>query len=49
MIRGIRAVMEMVGNLPVHALADPEIEGSERLLEHMGFKRLQDRIYEWQR
>lgn len=49
-IRGIRAVMRLAGErLPVHALADPEIDGSEVLLEHMGFRHLQDRIYEWRK
>ena len=50
-IKGIRAVMKMTQgrDLPVHALADPEIEGSEVLLEHMGFRPITDRIYQWHR
>lgn len=49
-VRGIRAVMKlaMARAMPVMALADPAIEGSERLLEHMGFVHLKDRIYQWQ-
>lgn len=49
-IRGIRAVMQLASaKMPVHALADPQIEGSETLLEHMGFKPLEGRVYEWQK
>lgn len=49
-VRGIRAVMALAKAraMPVHALADPGIEGSEKLLEHMGFEHLRDGIYQWQ-
>lgn len=49
-VMGIRAVMALAKAraMPVHALADPGIEGSERLLEHMGFEHLRDGIYQWQ-
>jgi len=49
LIRGIRALMELAAkrNAPVHALADPEIEGSRALLEHMGFKNLTGDLYAW--
>lgn len=51
MVKGIRAVLKLVerDGLPVHALADQEIEGSDKLLLHMGFTHLQDRIYEWRK
>lgn len=49
-VRGIREVLRLAAkrHLPVHALADPEIEGSETLLRHMGFEEIADRIYQWQ-
>lgn len=50
LVKGIRAVMSIAKAraMPVHALADPGIEGSEKLLEHMGFEHLKDGIYQWQ-
>jgi hypothetical protein len=49
-VKGIRAVMKLASAraMPVMALADPEIEGSEKLLEHMGFAPLKGRVYQWQ-
>lgn len=44
--RALRAMMAEAGG-PVHALADPHIEGSDRLLEHYGFEPLEGRVYEW--
>ena len=48
MVRGIRAVLGLVRDtgLPVHAVADKEVEGSERLLERVGFHRLTDEVWE---
>lgn len=33
--------------LPVHAMADPAVEASERFLAHLGFRRLQGPIFQW--
>lgn len=33
--------------LPVRAIADPSIEGSGRLLYHIGFTRVDKETYEW--
>ena len=48
-VRGIRLLKKMAARvrMPVVALADPEIDGSEKLLEHMGFKPAHGRIYTW--
>lgn len=34
-------------DMPVHSLADPKVDGSCRLLEHMGFKPIGEGVYEW--
>jgi len=49
LIMGMRAVMKLAARraLPVVAEADAEIEGSEKLLEHMGFEHIGQRIYAW--
>lgn len=49
LIKGYRAVLEMAAKkgAPVHAVADPEIEGSRALLEHMGFQNLTGDLYSW--
>ena len=49
-IRGVRAVMKLALRraLPVYAWADPEIDGSDRLLVHMGFEHYKDGVYRWQ-
>jgi hypothetical protein len=47
-IKGIREVMKLASHrMPVHSLADPEIEGSDTLLLHMGFTPLEGRVYQW--
>ena len=49
-IRGVREVMKLASKrqMPVYAWADPEIEGSDRLLVHMGFEHYRDGLYRWQ-
>jgi len=42
-----KRLFKMTNNLPVHALADPEIEGSDRMLKHFGFEQLQKDLYSW--
>lgn len=46
-LRGARRLLEQVAHLeaPICAYADPEIEGSERLLEHLGFVHMAERVY----
>lgn len=39
--------MALRRRLPVHSVADPAIEGSDRLLRHLGFSHLKDGVYEW--
>lgn len=50
MVRGIRALAAMVKrrNMAVAALADPEIQGSSTLLEHMGFQPAYGDVFVWQ-
>lgn len=44
-----RAVMELARpRAPVYADADPEIEGSRKLLEHLGFKPVRGNLYVWE-
>ena len=38
LVKACRAVLGLTAIRPLYAHADPEIEGSERLLEHMGFR-----------
>lgn len=38
LVRAYRRVLSLTALRPLYAHADPEIEGSERLLEHMGFE-----------
>src|SRR5690606_27629585 len=49
-VRGIRAVMRLAEkrDIPTCAYADPQIEGSGKLLEHMGFVHIKDGVYQWQ-
>lgn len=34
-------------NLPIDAVADPEVDGSDRLLIHFGFEHFSGNIYRW--
>lgn len=44
-----RAVMDLARpRAPVYAEADPEIEGSRKLLEHLGFKPVRGNLYVWE-
>lgn len=47
LIKAARKVLEMTNALrmPVHAYADPEISGSDSLLEHLGFADVGNRIF----
>lgn len=49
-VRGIRRLTELARarRMPVHAVADAAIEGSERLLEHIGFQRVSPEVFVWQ-
>lgn len=46
-IRGAWIVMGMAGRIkaPAHALADAEAKGSDTLLEHFGFEKIEGGIY----
>jgi hypothetical protein len=48
-IRGYRAVQDLARRrpMPVVAIADPEIPGSDILLEHMGFQRVAPEVFLW--
>lgn len=46
MVRLKRAVIPMIQPRTL-AFADPDIDGSDALLEHMGFEPLDGRIYQW--
>jgi hypothetical protein len=47
--RGIRSVMKIAKSLrlPIQAVADETVEGSEKLLEHMGFEKTIGGVYIW--
>lgn len=47
MARAVKIIMNIVGNKPCLAVADARHEGSDKLLEKIGFKHLDGRIYEW--
>ena len=51
LVRAVRQIMGFAStrNIPVLALADPEIEGSEALLKHFGFEPLTQGIWGWHR
>lgn len=49
-VQGIKAVKALIAsrpNLPVLAIADPSVEGSTVLLEHMGFERHHGDLFQW--
>lgn len=50
LLRAGRAALAFVDGrkLPVYAVADPEVYGSARLLEHLGFIPDRGNIYKWQ-
>ena len=47
-IRKLRPILAEL-KAPVHALADPDIDGSCELLEHIGFEPMKGRMYQWHR
>ena len=47
-IRRLRPILAEL-RAPVHALADPDIDGSCELLEHIGFEPMKGRMYQWHR
>lgn len=46
MMRAARAVLETAGaaDVPVHALADRDIEGAQKFLDHLGFRKTGETI-----
>lgn len=51
LIRAVRRILSFAvkRDIPVLALADPDIEGSENLLKHLGFEPLTQGVWGWQR
>ncbi len=49
LVRGYRAVLDMAKayGLRIHSYAEPTIDGSEKLLSHMGGRNLGNRVYEF--
>lgn len=50
MVKAVRSVMELLADrpwMPVIAVADQEIDGSEVLLQHMGFDHVYGDVYQW--
>lgn len=49
LVRAVRAVQAMISRrtIPVVALADPQIPGSDVLLRHMGAEHVSDGVYAW--
>ena len=46
-VKGARKMLESAKGIPVNAIADPKIQGSEKLLEHLGFNGAGKGVYEW--
>lgn len=48
-ILAYREIMKLIQSksLPVHSGADPKIDGSDRLLTHMGFQYIDQGVYVW--
>ncbi|MHB0965499.1 MAG: hypothetical protein ACYC36_03505 [Bellilinea sp.] len=46
-VKGSRKMLESANGIPVNAIADPKIHGSEKLLEHLGFNGVGKGAYEW--
>lgn len=46
-IKVIRRLKQMAGNRVIYSLADPDIEGSRTVLEHMGFTQHRGDTYVW--
>ena len=44
---GIRKILEIVGDRPCFAVADEKFPGAPKLLERLGFKHVEGRIYRW--
>jgi len=40
-----RKLMEVLPRMPVYSLADPRIEGSDKLLAHIGFEHVRGNIW----
>lgn len=47
-VRLIRAVKTLLDGRAAYSLADPEIDGSDVLLRHIGFEPFEGRVYRWQ-
>lgn len=49
LVRAVRSVQAMIARrtIPVVALADPQIPGSDILLRHMGAEHVSDGVYTW--
>lgn len=47
LVKAVRAVMRLMKGT-VYSWADPDIEGSDVLLKHMGFEPYGDGVYQWQ-
>src|SRR3990167_1139980 len=45
--RGLKKIMEIVGDKTCLAIADEKYPESTRLLERIGFKRIEGRVYKW--
>lgn len=50
LVKAYRILMNQLRDkkFPVYSLADPQIEGSTTLLEHLGFEHMNGDIYQWQ-
>lgn len=44
-IKGYRKILRLFPGMPVYSRADPDIKGSDRLLEHMGFYNVKGDIW----
>ena len=46
-VRGIKKIMEIVGDREVYAIASEQYPGSGKLLERLGFEHIGERLYAW--
>lgn len=49
LVSGFRRMLKMLGGLPIQAFCDLQYEGADKLLEHLGFHRMEGEVYEWRR
>lgn len=44
-IKSYSELLKMIPDIPVYAAADPDIDGSDRLLKHIGFRNIHENVW----